>query len=370
MRTTSWIEDEGDASGQHASHYAQIHVHEDDHSLTRNVVTPPECLCYNRRAAEGMQLILVTGATGFLGRHLVERLLAENYPVRVLLSEDKVDHLPWEREPEIVVGSILDEETLFRAATGAHVIIHLENAQWWGSPRDLERVELTGTRSLITAARAARVGRIITLSHLGASPSSAYPLMRYKGLIEDALRTSGLAYTVIRCGLVFGEDDAFVNHIAMQLAVTPGIYLMPGRGEVVLHPIYIDDVIGALVGSLEAIDTVDNVIEIGGPEYITLEDLIRTVMRVSGINRVIVGVPPYLLRWITRLYGRVLPRSLITAQWLDILATNRTAHLGNVFTTFGIHPKRFEDTLLTYMRGRHYGRGLLRYSLRRKPRVG
>lgn len=314
-------------------------------------------------------MILVTGATGFIGRHLVARLLAENYPVRCLLSEHEAAHLPWERSPEVVVGSILDEETLFRAVTGAHVVIHLASAQWWGSPRDLERVELTGTRNLITAARAARVGRIITMSHLGASPAAAYPLLRYKGLIEDALRTSGLAYTVIRSGLIFGEDDAFINHLAMQLTVSPGVFLMPGRGEVVLHPIYIDDLVSALVCSLSVIDTVDNIIEIGGPEYITLEDLIRTVMRVSGINRTILGVPPYLLRWMSTLTGRFMPRSLITAQWLDILATNRTARLGNIFHYFGIHPRRFEDTLLTYLRGKRYGWSLLRYTLRRRPRA-
>ena len=318
-------------------------------------------------------LILVTGATGFIGRHLVARLLAENYPVRCLLPQDKAEHLPWSgeytRAPEIVVGTVLDEEALFRAASGAHVVIHLENAQWWGGARDLERVELIGTRNLITAARAARVGRIITVSHLGASPAAAYPLLRYKGLVEDALRASGLAYTVIRSGLVYGEDDAFVNHLAMQLTVSPGVFLMPGRGEIVLHPIYIDDMVAALIASLEAVDTVDNVIEIGGAEYITLEDLIRTVMRVSGIYRTVIGVPPYLLRWITAINSRVMPRSLITAQWLDILATNRTAHLGNVFHYFGIHPKRFEDTLLTYMRGKRYGWSLLRYTLRRPPRV-
>ncbi len=314
-------------------------------------------------------MILVTGATGFIGRHLVERLLAGNYPVRCLIPEYKLHDLPWEREPEIVVGTILDEEALFRAATGAHVVIHLENAQWWGRPRDLERVELLGARNLITAARAARVGRIITLSHLGASPAAAYPLLRYKGLVEDALRSSGLAYTIIRSGLVYGEDDAFINHLAMQLTVSPGVFLMPGRGEVVLHPIYIDDMISAIVGSLEVLDTVDNIIEIGGAEYITLEDLIRTVMRVSGIYRTVIGVPPYVLRWITGLSGRILPRSLITPQWLDILATNRTARLGNTFQYYGIHPRRIEDTLLTYMRGRRYGISLFRYILRRRPKV-
>src|SRR5690606_17022266 len=173
----------------------------------------------------------------------------------------------------------------FRAVTGAHVIIHLENAQWWGRPRDLERIELAGTQNLITAARAARVGRIITLSHLGAAPAAGYPLLRYKGMVEEAIRTSGLAYTILRSGLAFGEDDAFVNHLAMQLRANPYVFLMPGRGEVVLHPIYIEDLVSAIVCSLDSPDVVDQTIEIGGPEYMTLDDLVRTVMRVSGMRR-------------------------------------------------------------------------------------
>lgn len=314
-------------------------------------------------------MILVTGGTGFIGRHVVARLLDEGARVRCLLPPHKTDHLPWEHPPEIIEGTILDDEALFRACTGVHVVIHLENAQWWGRARDLERIELFGTRALITAARAARVGRVITLSHLGASPASAYPLLRYKGLVEEALRASGLAYTIIRSGLAFGRDDAFINHLAMQLSTAPGVYLMPGRGEIVLHPIYIDDLVSAIVGSLRAIDTVDQVIEVGGAEYITLEDLIRTVMRVSGNHRFVIGVPPYLLRWVAAVAGWVLPRALLTPQWLDILAANRTARLGTLFHYFGIQPQRLEDTLLTYMRGRRYGVARLRYTLRRRPRV-
>lgn len=313
-------------------------------------------------------MILVTGAAGFIGRHVVTRLLAEGYRVRCLIPENKRVALPWEPMPEIIRGNVLDEELLFRAVTGAHAVIHLENAQWWGRLRDLERVELVGTRNLVAAARAARVGRIITVSHLGAAPSSAYPLMRIKGMVEEVVRSSGLAYTIIRSGIVFGEDDVFINHIALSLRANPLFFLMPGRGEVVLHPIYIDDLVGAVMNSLDNVDTVDALLEIGGPEYITLEDLIRTVMRVSGMRRLIIPVPPYVLRWTSAIYSRVLPRSLITPQWLDILATNRTAQLANAFNYFGIRPRRLEDTLLTYMRGHSYWRPLVRSTFRRRPR--
>jgi uncharacterized protein YbjT (DUF2867 family) len=313
-------------------------------------------------------MILVTGATGFIGRHLVNQLMADGRQVRCLLPQDKLENLPWETPPEIVVGNLLDEEALFKAVTGIHTIIHLQSGQWWGRLRELERIELVGTRNLITAARAARVGRMIVVSQLGASSSSAYTLLRIKGMVEEAVRSSGLAYTIIRSGVVFGEDDAFVNHIAMMLSSSPLILLMPGRGEVVLHPLHIDDLIRALVRSLELIDIVDTTVDIGGPEYITLEDLIRTVMRVTGSYRTIIPVPPYAMRWLTAIYNRVFRRSLMTPQWLDILATNRTAPLANTFNYFGIHPRRFEDTLLTYMPGKRYFWPMIRYTFRRRPK--
>jgi uncharacterized protein YbjT (DUF2867 family) len=314
-------------------------------------------------------MILVTGATGFIGRHLVQRLLDEERPVRILLPASRQKKaLPWENPPEVITGSVSDEEALFKAVSGAHVVYHLENAQWWGRPRNLERVELVGARNLITAARSARVGRIITLSHIGASPSSAFTLIRIKGMVEETIRASGLAYTILRSGVVFGPEDSFVNHIAMMLRINPFFFTMPGQGEVVLHPIYIHDLVAALVSALDRIDTVDLTVEVGGAEYVTLEDLLHTVMRVTGMQRFVLRVPPYAMRWTTAIYSRVLRRSLMTPQWLDLLATNRTARIGNLQEYFGVQPKRFEDTLLTYMPDKAYFFPTIRYSLRRRPR--
>jgi NADH dehydrogenase len=313
-------------------------------------------------------MIIVTGATGFIGRNVVKRLRSGGSHIRCILTQPKQGVFSESPNVEIVTSSLLDEERLFKAVTGAHTIIHLESAQWWGRTRDLERVELVGTRNLLAAARSARVGRIIAVSHLGASSASAYTLLRIKGVLEELIRSSGLAYTIIRSGIVFGEEDAFANHIAMMLKTSPLFVLMPGQGEVLLHPIYIADLVEALARSLELVDTVDTTLEIGGAEYITLEDLIRTIMRVTDIYRTIIPVPPYLLRWLTGAYSRVLPRTLVTSQWLDILATSRTAPLGNIFSYFGIHPRRIEDTLLTYLPQKSFLWSAIQYSLRRRQR--
>jgi NADH dehydrogenase len=316
-------------------------------------------------------MILVTGAIGFIGRHVVQQLLSQGLPVRVLLPENYRRRLPWsdaELLPETVEGSILDEEALYRAVTGVHTIIHLANAQWWGRERNLERIELAGTRHLLSMARSARVGRIIYLSHLGASSASAYTLHRIKGQVEDVIRNSGLAYTILRSGIVFGEEDAFINHIAMMIVSNPLIYLMPGQGEIALHPIYIDDLVKCILLSLESLNAVDNLLEIGGMEHISFEDLLLTIMRVTGMYRLIIPVPPYLMRLVTSVYSFIFPRSLTTPQWLDILATNRTTRLGNVYNYFGFQPRRIEDTLLTYLPQRNHFLELLRHTFRRRPR--
>lgn len=317
-------------------------------------------------------MILITGATGFVGRNLVRRLMQTEYPLRCLLPASRTRRLPWDAEapnaPEIIIGTVLDEEAVYQAVTGVHTIIHLESAQWWGRQRDFERLELAGTRNIIAAARAARVGRIITLSQLGAMPSSAYMLHRYKGQAEELVRNSGLAYTILRSGLLFGEEDTFINYIALMLRSNPLFFLMPGAGEVSVHPMYVQDLVTCIERSLELVSVVDQVLEVGGPEYTTLHDMLLTIMRVTRMRRVLISVPPYALRFLSRLYNLILPRSLMTPQWMDILATNRTTQLGNVYNYFHFQPKRFEDTLLTYLPKQRHSLKLLRETFRRRPR--
>lgn len=317
-------------------------------------------------------MILITGATGFIGQSLIPAMMAAGLPIRCFLPEHKLSAITWDKEsphaPQIITGSLLDEEACFKAVTGVHTIIHLQSALWWGNRSDLERIEIAGTRMLTTLARSARVGRIILLSHLGATPSSAYLLHQTKGIQEEIVRTCGLAYTILRCGVVFGEGDAFINHITLSLWSNPLFFLMPGEGEVVLHPLYIHDLVKALMLTLESLDVVDRTLEIGGLEYSSLLDLLYTIMRVTHMRRIIVPVPPYLMRLFVRLYGFLLPRTLITSQWLDLLATNRATQLSNMYEYFGFQPQRLEDTLLTYLPKQRHLKRFVRATLRRRPR--
>lgn len=314
------------------------------------------------------RMILVTGSTGFIGRHLVPALVGAGWPVRVLIQAPPGSvRLPW---PGLAVdafhGSLYDPDALSEALRGVHTIFHLASAQWWGRPRDLERVDLGGTAALLEAARRARIGRLVVMSHLGAASTSAYPLLRIKGQLETLVVSSGVPYTIIRSGILFGKQDRFANNIAMLLWTNPAIFLQPGEGENLLHPLYIRDLVTALLGSMDNLDTVDRVLEIGGPEYITFNEVVRTIMRVTNTSRMIVRVPPYTLRFLTRVARRIFPRWPATHQWFDILAGHRTAPLNTIGDLFGIRPVRFEDTLLTYMPGRRYGLELFRFLFRRR----
>ncbi len=291
-------------------------------------------------------MVLVTGGTGFLGRSVIRKLSQSDYQVRTLMRPSRRSpELPSGIPVEAAISSLVDKRGVRAAMVGVKSVVHLAGAERGGLEAGLRAVDVEGTRVLVEAARQAGVSRIVFVSHLGAEPSSAYPALRAKALAEDAIRKSGLPYTIIRSSLVYGEGDRFTTSLAMLLGISPGIFPIPGDGKTAIQPVWVDDLATCMAWSLEEESMVGKTYDVGGPEFLTLRQVVEMVMQAAGSRRWLLNTSPLYLRGITWALQRILPNPPLTTFWFDYLASSRTASLDSMPTIFGLKPSMMIDQL-------------------------
>ncbi len=204
--------------------------------------------------------------------------------------------LPRGRSIDVAVASLADERSIRGALKGIDVIIHLAGAEWQGRNADLLAVDMQGTENLARAAADAGVERLITISHLGASRSSGYPVLKAKGVAEEHVRRSGVPYTIIRSALVFGPNDHFTTSLAGLLRASPLFFPLPMSSRTVIQPLWVEDLVTALMWSLDDAAAVNRTYEIGGSEFFTVRQIVETVMQASQTPRTLYELHPVLLR--------------------------------------------------------------------------
>jgi len=287
-------------------------------------------------------MILVTGATGFIGRVLVRQLSETGQQVRVLLRPSpKSPRLPKGVPVEVAVAALNDERGLRAALRGVTQILHLASAASQGKSGNLFTTDIEGTRILAQTAASTGIERLIYLSHIGADRASAFPVHKAKGIAEEHIRKSGVPYTIIRSSLVFGPEDHFTSGLTSIIRASIGLLPIPGEGRTLLQPLWVEDLVTCLTWALQNPDMLNETYDIGGGEYFTLRQILETIMTISHARRLIVPIPPPYMRALFVTLDAFTPGFNVPTYWLDYIAVNRTCPVENLPRIFGLMPARF-----------------------------
>ncbi|MGD0708736.1 MAG: NAD(P)H-binding protein [Anaerolineaceae bacterium] len=291
-------------------------------------------------------MILVTGATGFIGSALVRRLAAMGKPVRILLRpSSQSPNIPRGVPVEVAVASLNDERGLRAAMKGVTAVYHLVSTERYGSRADLNGVDINGTQAVTQAASLAGVKRFFFMSYLGADRASAYPVMKTKGIAEGIVQNSGVPYTIFRSAAVFGPGDQFTMQIMRLLKAYPFFFVLPAGGTAVLQPLWIEDLVTCLSWALEDPQTVNKIYQIGGCEYLQYREVIEIILRKTSSKRMLLSISPPFLRMLTLFAEQMLRNFPISIFWLDYLATDRTCALDSLPRLMGLMPARFSQQI-------------------------
>lgn len=255
--------------------------------------------------------VAVAGGSGFVGGAIARELHRRGDHVIVLSHRPDNAAAALPDELDVRRSDVAEPASLEAAVAGVDaLVISLAFTNYpMESPRTgrtFEAVDAAGTERLVAAAAAAGVRRVMYMSGAGAAPDSRRSWFRAKWRAEQAVRASGIPYTIIRPTWVYGPGDVALNRFLGFAGWLPFVPLT-GSGDQLLAPVFIDDIAKLAADSLRSDAARDRVFEIGGPDTLTMREIVRVALRISRRRRAVIPGPEFLLKlaaWPLQLLSR------------------------------------------------------------------
>lgn len=307
-----------------------------------------------------MSTVLVTGASGFVGSHLVPAIIDAGHDVLALVRDEDTGDLvtrrltPAQRERlTLRRGDVTEPATLSAALAGADAVVHLVAIpRDWDGGASLRLVNTEGTRFIVKSAGDAGVRRFVHLGALGVADEPELHYASSKAKAMAIVRASDLDWTILSPSLLFGPRDGFFNILAGLVRMSPGIVPITGKGDARFQPLAIDDLAQVAVRVLANPSTAGTEYLLGGPRYWTYREIMEEVLRAMGARRLLVPMPVALIRLVAGAMESLRIRAFpVATDQLRQLKLDNTGRLDGVREAFGFEPRPMEDGL-GYLRHR------------------
>jgi nucleoside-diphosphate-sugar epimerase len=283
--------------------------------------------------------VAVTGGTGFVGIHTARALKSAGHEV-VIVARGTIRQPKGERV-SFVRADITNSAALADTFAGCDAVVHLVAVIREKGRQTYDRVNREGTVRVAEAAKQAKVGHLVYQGALGADPDPRFPYLVSKWLAEQAVKASGVPYTALRPGLIFGPGDGFFTLLTRMMRIQPVIPIA-GNGRTLFQPISIDDVTRCIVLAVERGPS-ELVHEIGGPDQMSYEEIILTIKAELGLHRKVAHVPVPMMMPLAFMMETVLRNPPVTRDQLKMLARNNITRVDSVRIAFGFDAMRFAD---------------------------
>jgi NADH dehydrogenase len=295
--------------------------------------------------------IVVAGGTGFVGSYITRALLDDGHEVTVLSRRADTSGKPLLVGANAIRADVTDPASLAGKLDGADAVVGV--VQFPNYPAEVPRKGLTfdnydraGTEHLLAEAKRAGAGRYVYLSGAGADPASSKTWYRAKGHAEAAVRASGIDHCILRPSWAYGPEDKALNKFAAIARFSPIVPRIGVRPQLV-QPVLADDIARAVARILER-DVWGHTLEIGGPDVITMDGVIRTMLKVMRKRRLIVPVP-VVLPMLAMALLMVLPAPPMTPGGIEFAIQDAVVDTTEMEAMLDIHPVPLEEGLSRYL---------------------